>query len=160
MAGASANDSPTHGDSETTSKPVLTARGVKRRCSQLAAARRMSDAPTCEYAGMRAGGRYCAAHSEHESDTDRNTVNTVECSGSRRSPCPLERWFGHMNTYSSRPASRARRRGRGPPPSTRLLLSSLLLIIVETLAREVHLRVRVVRGAVRVGAYWIRVRVW
>ena len=36
MAGASANDSPTHGVSETTSKPVFTARGVKIRCSQLA----------------------------------------------------------------------------------------------------------------------------
>ena len=70
---------------------LLTARGVKRRCSQLPSEWRVDDL-CAEYADMRAGRRYCAAYSEHGvSATERKTVSTTEYARIQRSACPLER---------------------------------------------------------------------
>ena len=60
--------------------------------------------------GIKHGVGYCAVYSEHRVSTRlANTLNTAECGGERRSPCPLERWLGDMIMS---PASRARDTGR------------------------------------------------
>ena len=71
-----------------------------------------------EYADMRAGGRYCAASSEHRvNTTEKNTVNTVEYGRVRLNPCPLERQLGYKSPYSaSRVVCLVHHHADNPPP--------------------------------------------